>query len=100
MALEQRNGQLYYYRSVRTGERVRKEYVGAGEFAAILARDDDLIRQERAEERDRERAELEQLEALATLLVELQEAAEVLARAHLVAGGYHRHKGEWRQRRA
>ena len=30
---------------------------------------------------------------------EVDEAADILARAHLLAGGYHRHKGEWRRGR-
>ena len=48
----------------------------------------------------REGAELERLEALCAPLEELSEAAGVLARAHLVASGYHRHKGEYRRARA
>ena len=35
MTLERRDGRLYYYRSVRDGEKVRKLYVGAGEVARI-----------------------------------------------------------------
>ena len=51
-------------------------------------------------ERRVEAMELERLEALAAPVLELCEAAEVLARAHLIAGGYHRHKGEWRRERS
>jgi hypothetical protein len=30
---------------------------------------------------------------------ELNDAAEILARAEMLAAGYHERKGEWRQRR-
>jgi hypothetical protein len=36
--------------------------------------------------------------ALAAPVLEISEAAEILVRAHLIACGYHRHKGEWRRR--
>ncbi len=45
---------------------------------------------------EREREDLEGARGLATAADELHEAAETLARAELVAAGYHRHKGEWR----
>jgi hypothetical protein len=100
VALERRDGNLYYYRSVRDGEKVRKVYVGAGEFARIFVEGDILRRTSRKAQREREKAELERLEALAAPVEELSEAAEVLVRAHLVEAGYHRHKGEWRRARS
>jgi hypothetical protein len=100
MAWEERGrGGRYYYRSVRDGGRVRKEYLGTGKIAEILARSDELIRRQRAEELDRERAEVERLDTLAAPVVALDEAASVLVRAELVAAGYHKYKGEWRLRR-
>ena len=100
MAWEQRRGDgLYYYRSVRDGGRVRKEYVGRGEIAEVIAHADETIRQSRAARAEREREDLEGARGLATAADELHEAAETLARAELVAAGYHRHKGEWRLRR-
>jgi hypothetical protein len=47
-------------------------------------------------ERKREKTEHERLDALAAPVLEIFDAAEILGRAHLIAGGYHRHKGEWR----
>jgi hypothetical protein len=99
MALENRNGNLYYYRSVREGERVRKVYIGAGEFARISSERDVLNRTGREEERQRGRETVARLEALAAPLVELDETADALLRAAFVAGGHHRYKGEWRLRR-
>jgi hypothetical protein len=100
MAWETRErGRPYYYRSVRDGEKVRKEYVGAGEIAELCAHADETIRCSREERRERERRELERLEALAALALDLDEAAAILVRAHLVAAGCHQRKGEWRRMR-
>lgn len=99
MTLEARNGSLYYYRSVRDGERVRKVYVASGELARISQETDILRRTGQEAQRARERAEVERLEGLAAPVLELSEAAEILAWAHLVASGCHRHKGEWRRAR-
>ena len=100
MTLERRNGRLYYYRSVRDGERVRKVYVGAGEFARICSETDILRRTSRRAQRERERTELERLEGLVALVEEFSEAAKVLVIAHLVDGGYRKRKGEWRRARS
>jgi hypothetical protein len=103
MALEKRGCRSYYYRGIRDGERVRKEYIGAGEFAEALARADAAIKRikqaEREAELQRVREEVEHLEALAAPVLEIDEAAEVLARAHLIAGGYRNRRGEWRRAR-
>ena len=99
MALEYRAGRPYYYRHVRDGEKIRKEYVGSG-IVAELASEADRIAQERdAAEKDRNERELELLEALIVPILELNQAAEILVRAEFVASGYHRRKGEWRRTR-
>jgi len=99
VALEYRAGRPYYYRHVRDGEKIRKEYVGAG-FVAELASEADRIERERdAAEKGRNERELELLEALIVPILELNQAAEILVRAEFVASGYHRRKGEWRRMR-
>ena len=100
MAWERRGGKLYYYQSEREDGRVRKRYIGAGEVAELVAHADAALRLAREQRAAREGAELERLEALCAPVLELSEAASVLARAQLVASGYHRHKGEWRRARA
>jgi hypothetical protein len=100
VTLERRDGRLYYYRSIRDGERVRKGYVGAGEVARICSETDLLRRTSRRAQRERERAELERLNGLVAPLEELSDVAEVLVIAHLVDGGYRKRKGEWRRARS
>ncbi len=100
MAWERRGGNLYYYQAEREDGRVRKRYIGAGEEAELIAHADAALRLAREQRAAREGAELERLEALCAPLEEFSEAAGVLARAQLVASGYHRRKGEWRRARA
>jgi hypothetical protein len=82
---------------------VVREYVGTGPFAEIVATSDrarrELAEAGREQEKAQQRRELERLEALAAPVLEMSEAAEVLAWAHLIACGYHRHKGEYRRAR-
>ena len=99
MGLEKRNGRVYYYKSRRDGEKVRKVYVGAGDFAHLAAQLDEAERLKREEETTRWRKEKERLEASAAFVKELEGAAEILTRAQLLMAGFHKHKGEWRRLR-
>ena len=100
MAWETRGANRYYYQSERDEDgRVRKRYVGTGEIAELVAHADEARRRAREDRRAKVREELERMEALAATFAEVDEAADILARAHLVAGGYRRHKGEWRLKR-
>ena len=102
MAWEKRErGGHYYTRSRRSPEdgRVLREYVGSGPLAEIAAEEDRTKRELAEAERRREKEELERLKALIAPVLEISEAAEILAHAHLIAAGYHRHKGEYRRAR-
>jgi hypothetical protein len=90
---------LYYYRSVRSGDRVKKEYCGGGRLGRLAAQIDEVERQQRVEESNYWNVEKERLEENTAFLQEIEEAAQILVRAHLVAAGCHRHKGEWRRKR-
>lgn len=96
MALERRESGHYYYRYKRDGDKVRKVYMGAGEIARIWAKHARAQETEKKALADRERKERERIEGAAPPVLELEDVAQVLARAHLVAGGYRRVKGEWR----
>ncbi len=93
-------GGLYYTRSRKAGGKVIREYVGGGVLGEIAALEDEYERRRQEEEAALEKEERERLEDLMAPVEELCEAAEVLARAALVAAGYRRHnRGEWRKRR-
>ena len=100
MAWEQRGNRSYYYRSVRSGTRVTKEYAGGG-LMGVLAAEFEAERQEqRAYEADRRRRERATWAALEQPARELDDLAELLAATALTLAGYHRHdRGEWRRRR-
>jgi hypothetical protein len=96
---ERERGGRYYTRSRREGGRVVREYVGGG-LAGERAEEEDRARRELEEaQREREREDIERIKALAAPVLEVSEAAEILARAHLVAAAYHRRKGEYRRAR-
>ena len=77
-----------------------REYVGGGILGELAARMDAEDCQRREELAASRREERERLDALSAPVEELCDAAEVIARAVLVASGYRRHnRGEWRKRR-
>ena len=101
MAWETRKGGAgpYYTRSRWVGGKVVREYVGGGVLGRLAAQRDEQERLQREEEDARRREERERLERSVGFLRELEEAAEVLVRAQLLASGCHQHKGQWRRQR-
>ena len=90
----------YYTRSRKVNGRVVREYVGAGRVAELAAEIDAVERERRRLEAFALRQEKDELAALDAELAAVAEAADLLARAALLAAGYHQHKrGEWRKRR-
>ncbi|HLM76805.1 MAG TPA: hypothetical protein VK361_00195, partial [Rubrobacteraceae bacterium] len=90
MGWEERRGHSYYYRSVREGKRVRKEYIGGGALGQLLAQIDELERLQREEEEASWREEQKRLQRSAGFLRELEEAAQILIRAQLLVDGFHK----------
>jgi hypothetical protein len=90
----------YYYRVRKVNGRVVREYVGRGPIAELVAQMDGLERQQREAERAAWLVKWAEQNALDAPLDELNELADLLARAALLAAGFHQHKrGEWRKRR-
>ena len=94
-----RGKRRYYTRSRWVDGRVIREYVGCGLLGEIAALEDEYKRRQREEEAAFWKEEKERLEAGAAFLDELAEVSEVLLRAHLLASGFHKHKGQWRRKR-
>lgn len=99
MGWETRRGKRYYYRKKRIGGRVVSEYAGAGEIAELGARLDAIERAEREDARAAIRRERQEIAEQDRLARELGDLAQALARAALLAGGAHTHKGQWRKRK-
>src|SRR5688500_8892263 len=97
-----RRSKRYFYRSRRVGGRPVKEYVGPdGPLAEAAAAEDEQRRRQRGAEGRERRAEADQVAAAEGPLGELSDELDLLARAVLVAAGFHQHdRGEWRLRRA
>lgn len=88
----------YYYRVRRENGRVVREYVGRGPVAELIARLDQLEREERHIEAEALRNEQAKLDDLDAHIEALIESTELVVRAALVVAGYHQHnRGEWRK---
>ena len=101
MAWEQRQrGGSYYTRSRKVRGRVIREYIGGGLRGQLAAAEDEA---QRAAKEARVRAwkhECARLDAADALVEQVSHHTDLLASAHLIISGYHRHhRGEWRRRR-
>ena len=86
----------YYTRSKKINGRVVREYCGTGELAKLAAEIDAIKRADR----EARHVEKEELDALDASVRDLDEMADLLARAALLTAGYRQHKrGEWRRKR-
>lgn len=93
MAWERRaRGGSYYTRSVRSGGRIRREYLGTGPLAEAAAD----AAADRAEKRARRAQLRRQLDGLAEKVGAHSAVCESLAEAWLIAHGARKHNGEWR----
>jgi hypothetical protein len=99
MPWEQRGGKRYYYRTERRAGRAARRYVGSGDVAELAAAADELRRLQRAAAKRRCQEQRQRLLEAEAPLLELCFLADGLARAALLAAGYHQHdRGAWRRR--
>lgn len=99
MGWEARGGRKYYYRKHRFGARVYSEYVGAGDIADLLAGFDDDDKFGDAIIAHADRLARGDVVALERALLWQRRLLDDLVERHLIASGFHQHKGEWRLRR-
>ena len=77
-----------------------REYIGCGPVAEAIAALDAQERWMREEQDRRHREEVAAAEAADKELKELAPLCDLLVEVELLKAGYHKHKGEWRKRRA
>lgn len=99
MGWKARGDRVYYYRMRREGERVVSEYIGAGLLGHLTAADVRDSRAERMCERLRLAQKSREYEELEVEIEDLSEFIESCVAANLLAGGYHRHRRQWRKKR-
>ena len=100
MAWEARGGRRYYTRTRKVQGRFVRSYIGGGAAGELAAAADALRRADRRAAAEARRAEAASWQAALAPLRELCRVADVMARAALLAAGFHRHdRGQWRRRR-
>ncbi len=90
----------YWYRSIRRGARVEREYIGRGMLADMDAAEDAAARIERAQAQASTQAARLECEALDAGIQAADELVSAAMKQVLEAAGYHQHaRGQWRKRR-
>ncbi len=98
MGWETRGNARYYYRKRREGRRVVSEYT-PNEFGSLAATLDAERQAEHEQQRRAERIEHEKIRTMNAVMNQMNELVGVAVNSALIAGGYHRHKGQWRKKR-
>jgi hypothetical protein len=99
MGWEPRGNKLYYFRYRKVDGRVTRQYLGAGAVGELAAAADLLRQGDRRAALEARRAEEASWRAGLAPLLELSRAIDVVVRAALLCGGYHRHARTWRKKR-
>ena len=99
MGWETRGSGTYYYRKVRSGGRVRSEYVGAGVVADMLADIDNDARHDAERQRRAWLAAVEAERRTVATLAQVDRIVSTMTAAALIAAGYHTHRRQWRRQR-
>lgn len=89
----------YYTRSRKVNGRVIREYLGGGAVGELAAQLDVIEREQREYEREAWRVERKGIEEFDETIAKVCQMADMIARAAMLAAGFHRHRGEWRRRR-
>ena len=90
------NGRRYYDKSEGEGGRVKTTYFGAGESGLLISLLQLEDRAEREAELEARRAEKEESYADGRAVSNWFDDVQAVADAAMIAGGFHRHKGQWR----
>ncbi len=99
MAWETRGNRNYFYRKKRIGGKVKSEYVGFGDDAALIERCGQLEKQRAEAEAEKLREKKAEAEAIDEQINKLSEINQTLVDALFLVNGFYRHKGQWRKKR-
>ena len=99
MAWEERNGNLYYYRKRREGNRVVSEYVGKCPWIDSIIYLNQIELQNQAWDRWKEDQAIEDFEVMYHQLIQEQDTLRKMINAVLLLNEFHFHKGQLRKRR-
>ena len=89
----------YHYRSRREAGRVVTDYLGRSGVGQLVARLDEIEREEREEERLKHLQRMEFDSQLDKNVQIATDAIRGLTEAVLLCSGHHTHKGQWRKLR-
>lgn len=98
MAWHLKSGRDYYYRNVRSGDRIRSVYFGRGTAAQQAAAEDERLRQQRAAQRQQLQELRLAIEPVLESLGAFNLAVVDTLQAALVAEGYFLRRREWKVR--
>jgi hypothetical protein len=99
MAWEKRHKSTYYYRSLRVGKKVRRDYMGSGPEAQLSADLDIQRRERRLVERVGWTDFVARVREADAALENLSRHCRLLMAVVLLAQGFHSHNSEWRKYR-
>lgn len=100
MALEKRNGNYYYYKKEREGNRVVSKYYGKGKLASLVAQMDEMEREEKEFEAEKQKKNLRKLEQIDRDLSEIERNIKVFVESYLTDKGFYKTSSrEWRYRK-
>jgi hypothetical protein len=99
MAWETRGNRSYFYRKERINGKVKSEYVGSGEVAALLDRCEKGRRELKELEKENQKRERMRGEIIDDEINALSEINQSLVEALFLINGFHRHKRQWRKKR-
>lgn len=94
-----RNGNIYYYKKRREGDRVVSEYVGGGLVISLAERQAEIEKAQREAALALRQAERMSLAEIDRQLDSFSKMVDALMTAELLTLGYHQHKRQWRRRR-
>ena len=100
MGIEQRrNGNLYYYKKKRVGNRVISEYVGGGLVVDLAQKRAEIEREQKQSESELQGIERMSMAEIDKQIDEFSRMVDTLMEAELISMGFHQHKRRWRRRR-